>query len=178
MIWLLIVPEPLGLWDWFVVALIGAVFLFLMWLCLRRRSLIRYGIAVLLAGLMLVALLFPSVERAHREYYQGHDQFWWVSQLRVGDKAARNEAILALSDILRSSKYTPTRCWIVQELVGHAYEAKELLPVLTEMLKEDDNLLRYQLEETIQQIQAAATTSVPDDFEGEKGEEKGDKGQR
>jgi hypothetical protein len=124
------------------------------------------AIAVILAIPLLACILFPPVERAHREYYHGKDQFQWASQLAADDVASRHEAIAALCEIVRTSTHLVTRWWIVQELGGHGPEAKEAIPVLAELIKGEDDELRFQARRAIQQIDPAAPPKIPDGEEG------------
>jgi hypothetical protein len=88
------------------------------WMLLRRGKQSKKVIAAewLVAGLLMAYfldhVLFPPVARVRREYYQGKDQFAWVSQLGARDEKTRREAVLALCEMLKASR-TSVRWWIV-----------------------------------------------------------------
>ena len=168
--------------DWVVMLLPFAIaMVILVWMIIRRGNqsrpaLIAQRVVIgLLIGVFVLLLLLPSVERTHREYYKGKDQFQWLAQLRSGDKPARHEAILALGEILKAAKSSQaamTRYWVAQELTNYGREARIILPVLAELLeRNDDGILHERLKLTIQQTKAATGSRVPIEFDSSIGPE-------
>jgi hypothetical protein len=155
----LLEPAPWEhVWPLLAVLVVGATW----WVLAHRRSQARLLTAIELTVLILVMLLvaghylLPATARAHREYYQGKDQFQWVEQLTSGDAAAKSEAVAALCEILKSSK-TSVRWYIVQELGAAGRDAEAARPILVKILYvEDDPVLREYTQYAIEQIDNAS----------------------
>src|SRR5262249_48602204 len=92
------------------------------WLLVRQRGrpgpysrIERIAIVALLV-LFLLLLVFRPVARAPREYFQGRDQFEWVTGLHSPDMQTRRQALTALCTILKTSRSPSLQSWIVQEV--------------------------------------------------------------
>ena len=128
----------------------------------RRANVIQIAIAVALSPFL--TSFVPSIERAHREYYEGMDQFEWFGQLRSDDKAVRDKAYFALCQILkrplRVHKGASTRWWIAQELGECGPIAKPAMPTLIELLADEDEILRDIAAAAIDKIDAAESSRI------------------
>jgi hypothetical protein len=149
----------------------GLIFLWLLWRAHKQRkqtNIILGAVLGLFIIMSFVGWCLPPIAKVHSEYYQGKDQFEWASDLASPDARTRHEAMLALCEILKSSKST-VRLWIVPRLGDQGPEAKEAVPILIEFLKDDDPVLhediifREEIREAIQKIDPSASAKIPKD---------------
>jgi hypothetical protein len=149
-------PSPLEA-LWLALAVLSLVLF--VWAIARRRrracwvTILQLTVATLLVVPFLAYALFPPINRAHREYYLGKDQFEWTAQLWATNPTARQHAVSVLCQMIRSSKTGSVRYSIVQGLGERGPEAKNALPVLKELLNDRDDLLRDVAREAIRYIE-------------------------
>jgi hypothetical protein len=111
----------------------------------------------------IVFAVFPLVPaKARRAYHGGKDQFGWVAQLRSEDSAERQEAVVALCEIVRGgSLRDPGWDARIATLLGElGPEAGTALPTLRELLHHEDREVRRAAQEAIQRIEAKAPKQV------------------
>jgi hypothetical protein len=118
----------------------------------RTKQISLIAVLATIAGVaILIGLLIPPVARLHREYYQDKDQFEWARILESAEGETRQRAIEALCTLLKRKADK----FIVREVALHALvraQAKEAVPVLTELMRTDDESLRQRLGNAIEDI--------------------------
>jgi prepilin-type N-terminal cleavage/methylation domain-containing protein len=106
-------------------------------------------IAVLVALLLLHMRRSP---RSPRAYYEGKDQFYWMTQLHEKDVSNHEEAVTALSHILLEARF-PCRCMVLRSLAQAGPRARKAVPALETMLERDaDRELWDDVRDALQKI--------------------------
>ena len=151
-------PGPWWL-PWFQLVAV-ALAVFLTWRAFRSRTQSRqaFWINVLCVAACLSVLFgllsMPTRARVNRAYYNGKDQFQWLTQLQDGNDADRQEAVVALCDILRNGKLRDPG-WdaeIAKRLGRLGPEALASLPTLRELARNEDQWVREAALQAIQSI--------------------------
>ncbi len=131
----------------------------------KRASAAQCVVFVVIFAGGVLGGLFPPVARMSREYYAGKDQFEWIKLLHSPDESTRNEALVALCEMLQSSRAFSTRNVILQSLGHCGKNAEAALPTLRQLLCDEDVAISWRAAEAIKEIEesVANTSSCPHD---------------
>ncbi len=118
-----------------------------------KKPLVLVEILCFIAGVSFVlGYYFPAVSRATRVYYRGKDQFEWETRLRSRAEAVRQEAIIALCEILKHAPpQSIVRTFVKDSLVDA--KAREAIPLLRELQTGDDQELREIVKDLIGRLE-------------------------
>jgi hypothetical protein len=108
-----------------------------------RKNQVSYwklGMALICVVVAVGILFTPTGARIDRLFYHGKDQFYWSQELQSADPARKQEAIVALTSMIRSSK-SSARYWVIQQLAECGPEAISAIPALAEVAHDPNEAL-------------------------------------